>query len=116
MENASIALEHLLGTYNRQIQSQLDSVVRDYNVVSRNVLNIVKTHHETVFHDFVHRNNTGAIPADPANFYACLAGSIITCGSARVIDGSACLIKAELVGSSSNVLIEMNNVSCSNPG
>jgi hypothetical protein len=97
METASIALENLLGTYNQRIQSQLDSVVRDFNGLSRNVLNAVKIHHETVFHDFVRRQNTGAIPADPANFYACLAGSIIMCGSAQVIDEGSRQIETELV-------------------
>lgn len=99
MENASIALENLLGTYNQRIQSQLDSVVCDYNALSRNVLKTIQMHHEPVFHDFVRRQNTGAIPADPANFYACLAGSIVMCDSAQIIDENARQIKAELVSS-----------------
>lgn len=106
MENASIALENLLGTYNQRIRSQLDAEVCDFNALSRNVLKTIQMHHEPVFDDFVRRQKTGAIPADPANFYACLAGSIIMCDSAQIINESARQIKAELVSSSSNRILE----------
>jgi hypothetical protein len=99
MDKASIALESLLGTYNERIQSQLNSVVRDYDGLSQNVLDTVRVHHEAVFHDFVRRKNTGAIPTDPANFYACLAGSIVMCGSVQVDNAGACQIEAKLVSS-----------------
>ena len=95
MDTASITLEGLLGTYNERIQFQLGSVVRDFDDLSRNILDTVRTHHETVFHDFVRRQNTGAIPADPANFYACLAGSIVMCS----LDAGARQVEAELVSS-----------------
>lgn len=95
MDKASIALESLLGTYNQRIQFQLGSVVRDFDDLSRNILDTVRVHHETAFRDFVRRQNTGAIPADPANFYACLAGSIVMCG----IDAGARQVEAELVSS-----------------
>lgn len=110
MEKASVALENLLGAYNERVQSQLDSVVREFNSLSRSILNTVKMHHETVFHDFMRRQKTGAIPADPANFYACLAGSFIMCGSAQLAKVSARQIEAEFVSLSWNGMFERNCV------
>ena len=95
MDTASIALESLLGAYNERIRFQLGSVVRDFDDLSRNILDTVRVRHETVFHDFSRRQNTGAIPADPANFYACLAGSIVMCS----LDAGARQVGAELVSS-----------------
>lgn len=113
MDAASIALEGLLGTYNERIQFQLGSVVRDFDDLSRNILNTVRIHHETVFHDFVHRQNTGAIPADPANLYACLAGSIVMCS----LDAGAPQVEAELVSSNETFLFfRKEYCSCLDPG
>lgn len=68
MEKASITLKSLIGAYNKQIQIQLDSVVREFNGLSQKILNTVRLHHEAAFNDFECRKNTGAIPADPTNF------------------------------------------------
>lgn len=100
METASTTLESLTGAYNKRIQIQLDSVVREFDGLSRSILDTVRVHHEAAFHDFVCRKNTGAVPADPTNFHACLAGSIVMCDRAQVSNAGARQIEAELVSSS----------------
>jgi len=90
--------------YNERIQTQLDSVVREFNGLSKNVLNTLRVHHQAAFHDFMRRTKTGAIPVDPTNFHACLAGSVVMCGSAPANNAGGRRIEAEPVGS--NVILE----------
>lgn len=97
MEPGPLALESLIDGYNELVQIQLDSVVCEFDGLSKNILNTVRVNHEAVFQDFACRKNTGAIPTDLANFYACLAGSMIMHGSAQSNNTDTHQIKAELV-------------------
>jgi hypothetical protein len=115
--NRADHLDTLISVYNQGVQAQLNYVICEFTYLSKNVANLIRVHHHEAFHDFERRKNTGAIPVDPTNFHACLAGSIVMCGSTQANNAGARQVEEKLVNlsvildRSSSALIEADEIS-----
>ena len=70
----------LLRPCEEQLQTQAALTLSKDEMTSAHALSTVRLHAPIAYEDFEHRVKTGAIPCDPCNFHACLAGSVLMSG------------------------------------
>lgn len=83
-----------------QLHRQLILRLVNHESVFASALEIVRHRRPVAHADFQRRLQTRAIPSDSCNFYACLAGSIMTCSSDDVQAQDAYEISEALVSQS----------------
>lgn len=88
----------LLRPYVDQLHTQPALTLSNVENLFSYALGIVRQRRIAAYEDFERRLRTRTIPVDACNFYACLAGSIIMCGSDDGQAGDANEIAGALVG------------------
>lgn len=98
LDGRSAQIYHdILHPHGDQLHKQLVLRLVNHKNVFASTLEIVLQRRPVAHADFQRRLRTKAIPSDSCDFFACLAGSIITCSRDDVLENDAYVVSDALV-------------------
>lgn len=98
LDGRSAQIYHdILHPHGDQLHKQLVLRLVNHESVFASTLEIVRQRRPVAHADFQRRLTTKAIPSDSCGFFACLAGSIITCSRNDVLENDAYVVSDALV-------------------